>query len=106
MSTPAWKKKLREEEQRKAKLSKEDMELLRPVKPKSKKFVELKSPTAYRREVQNYPSKEILPHESISKESTKYTGDYLIGIATSHKSNLIPVSKGEDPVAYAQMRRN
>jgi hypothetical protein len=34
-----------------------------------------------------------------------YTGDYIIGIATMHKSNLVPVGRGDNPVDYATMRR-
>lgn len=34
-----------------------------------------------------------------------YTGDYIIGIATLHKSNLVPVGRGDNPEVYAKMRR-
>lgn len=39
------------------------------------------------------------------KESPKYSGDYIVGIATMHKSNLVPVGKGDSPVNYSTMRR-
>ena len=40
------------------------------------------------------------------KESIPYTGDYLIGIATMHKSNAVPVVKGSEMIeATAKMRR-
>lgn len=34
-----------------------------------------------------------------------YTGDKLIGIATMHKSNMVPVFKAEDAEDIARMRR-
>lgn len=39
------------------------------------------------------------------KESMKYTGDKLLGIATMHKSNMVPVFKQEDAAEIARMRR-
>ena len=35
-----------------------------------------------------------------------YSGDYITGLATLHKSNTVPVGRGDDPKQYAQMRRN
>ena len=40
-----------------------------------------------------------------SKQNT-YTGDFITGIATMHKSNMVPVSKNADAKEYATMRRN
>ena len=40
------------------------------------------------------------------KESMKYTGDLIQGIATMHKSNAVPVMKGTDQAKdIARMRR-
>lgn len=36
----------------------------------------------------------------------EYSGDYITGLATMHKSNTVPVGRGSDPKIYAQMRRN
>jgi len=33
--------------------------------------------------------------EETKKESPRYTGDYVIGIATLHKSNAVPVTNKE-----------
>jgi len=41
----------------------------------------------------------------LKKESTKYTGDYVIGIAQTHKSNAVPVTNGEHAKDIARMRR-
>ncbi|MBI19510.1 MAG: hypothetical protein CMB73_02935 [Euryarchaeota archaeon] len=35
-----------------------------------------------------------------------YSGDYVTGLATMHKSNIVPVGRGTDPKEYAQMRRS
>lgn len=42
---------------------------------------------------------------ALKKESPQYTGDLLIGIATMHKSNAVPVLKQEDAEDLAKMRR-
>ena len=41
-----------------------------------------------------------------TKSDTKvYTGDKMIGIATLHKSNAVPVFNSEDAVDISKMRR-
>lgn len=40
------------------------------------------------------------------RESQKYTGTYIIGAATMHKSNCIPITNKEQAVEVSQMRRN
>ena len=39
------------------------------------------------------------------RESQKYTGDYIIGIATMHKSNAVPVTNSDAAKDIAKMRR-
>jgi len=39
------------------------------------------------------------------QESQRYTGDYIIGIATMHKSNAVPVTNPETAKDIAKMRR-
>ncbi len=39
------------------------------------------------------------------KESIKYTGTKVLGIATMHKSNPIPVFSDEEAIAVSSMRR-
>lgn len=60
------------------------------------------------RETKNYPSlsSKSIPSSGTKKESPVYSGDYIVGIATMHKSNLVPVGRGDDPENYATMRRN
>ena len=58
--------------------------------------------------------RETVRHSSLSsqggnttkKESPKYSGDYLVGIATMHKSNMVAVGKGDCPISYSTMRRS
>ena len=38
------------------------------------------------------------------KPENVYTGTNLIGIATMHKSNMVPVFRKEDAIAISQMR--
>lgn len=39
------------------------------------------------------------------KEAQVYTGNNLLGIATMHKSNMVPIFKKEDAIEISQMRR-
>ena len=39
-------------------------------------------------------------------KSNAYTGTFITGIATMHKSNMVPVNKNGDAKEYATMRRN
>ena len=62
----------------------------------------------YRRETQNIPSlSNKMSGYAPKKESQKYTGDLIVGIATMHKSNAVPVMRGTDQAKdIAAMRRN
>ena len=40
------------------------------------------------------------------KKANVYSGTYVVGVATLHKSNLVPVGRGDNPEEYAKMRRN
>ena len=79
-----------------------------PDAPKKKKeFVPYKSVQSYTRETPNYPScSNKVGGVAPKKETPVYTGDYIVGIATMHKSNLVPVGKGDDAKDYATMRRS
>ncbi len=61
----------------------------------------------YRRETPHIPS---LNSENTCGVATKapekvYTGTNIVGIATMHKSNAVPVFSAEDAVDIAKMRR-
>lgn len=40
-----------------------------------------------------------------AKEPQKYTGTYITGIATMHKSNMVPITSKKDAIEVARMRR-
>lgn len=42
----------------------------------------------------------------LKREEKMYTGGNLLGIATMHKSNMVPVFKASDAEEIAKMRRN
>ena len=42
---------------------------------------------------------------TFAKKPNVYTGDRLLGIATMHKSNSVPVFSQEDAIEIAKMRR-
>mgnify|MGYP001137549949 CR=1 FL=1 len=62
----------------------------------------------YRRETPNIPSLgNGVGGVATKKEPVKYTGDLIVGIATMHKSNAVPVMRGTDQAKeIANMRRN
>lgn len=72
---------------------------------KDKSPVEVTKP--YRRETINYPSRDSGTKGAVTTSTSKnvYTGDALLGIATMHKSNLVPVFKEADAVELSHMRR-
>lgn len=39
------------------------------------------------------------------RKAKEYSGDYIVGLATMHKSNIVPVGKGNSAEDYAKMRR-
>jgi hypothetical protein len=110
MSTPAWKKRQRQLEHQKAKKKREYEAMLASIPKKSKKteFKEYQPSEPTIRETPDYPSfsSTAIPASGTKKESQQYTGDYIVGIATMHKSNLVPVGRGTDPKDFATMRRN
>ena len=60
----------------------------------------------YRRETKQYPSYDSMSGSTAKKESQTYTGNYIIGIATMHKSNLVPITSKQAAKDAATMRRN
>lgn len=84
-------------------------------KPKAQKsaanhdFKPQKSVETYRRSTPDYPSADPTKFDPCTvKESKQYTGErQLLGIATMHKSNMVPVfaDKKEEAVEIARMRR-
>lgn len=40
------------------------------------------------------------------KETPRYTGTYVKGISTMHKSNAVPIVSKEEAMEHSQMRRN
>jgi len=62
------------------------------------------------RHTESYPSlktSDAVPGYCPKRESLKYTGDLIVGIATMHKSNAVPVMRGtKQAEEIANMRRN
>ena len=54
---------------------------------------------------QHIPSKETGVGIAAKAEDKVYTGNNIIGIATMHKSNAVPVFSAEDAVEISKMRR-
>lgn len=80
-------------------------------KPKSRTTQSKKDtyiePKVYRRETPSIPSAGIgTGGFTPRKEPQKYTGDLIVGIATMHKSNAVPVMRGtKQAEEIAKMRR-
>jgi hypothetical protein len=78
-------------------------------KPTTQEFKEYVPSRSYVRISESIPSFEgiINNQNATAKAETKeYSGDYVTGLATLHKSNIVPVGRDDDPVDYATMRRN
>lgn len=63
------------------------------------------SQTTYHRESPVVPSGDTYDSFVAPKKEMFYTGDRLLGIATLHKSNAVPVFSQEDAEDIARMRR-
>ena len=63
-------------------------------------------PVRYVRETPVYKSKGGISGNGEKVLSKAYTGDYMVGIATMHKSNLVPITRDGNPSEYSTMRRN
>jgi hypothetical protein len=72
---------------------------------KADTFREYKGSTAYHRETAVVHSLDSKAYVVDKKESMRYTGTLVKGIATMHKSNAVPVINQEEATAISQMRR-
>lgn len=84
-------------------------ELIAKYEPKGKvnckKAKELTVKEAFRRQTTDYPSLNSHDGDCSKPESQYYTGNAMMGIATLHKSNAVPVFSTEDAVEISRMRR-
>ena len=80
------------------------------MKPRKKReFTRYEPKNTYQRPTESIgsvKSSNSIPEAAAKREPNVYSGDYVVGIACMHKSNFVPVGKGDDPEAYAKMRRN
>ena len=51
-------------------------------------------------------SRSDLKNATAKPGSNSYSGTYIVGIATMHKSNLVPIGSGDNPEDYSTMRRS
>jgi hypothetical protein len=61
--------------------------------------------TTYRRESPKVPSADTYDKFVAPRKEMTYTGNKLLGIATMHKSNMVPVFSQEAAEDIAKMRR-
>jgi hypothetical protein len=112
MSTPKWKKELRQKQHAEAKRKKEYDALFASVPRRKVKTFEpyVSQKQTFIRETPYYPSvktSDVIPCGPTPKrESQKYTGDLIVGIGTMHKSNMVPIMRGTSQAEdIAKMRR-
>lgn len=75
------------------------------VAPKTSSNREYAPSQVYRRETPNIPSLESKEHFVAKVEPLRYTGNLVVGIATMHKSNAVPVISQEHAEQISKMRR-
>lgn len=74
--------------------------------PYGKSVKTLSTPKPFVRETPHYPSLNSADTGSATKAAPKvYTGDKMLGIATLHKSNAVPVFNNTEAVEISSMRR-
>ena len=76
-----------------------------PKKPVKYKAVTWQPSKPYVRETKHYPSLNTSGGSATKAEPKIYTGDKVLGIATLHKSNAVPVFNSEEAVDISKMRR-
>ena len=76
-----------------------------PKKPVKYKTVAWQPVKAYVRETPHIPSLNTAGGVATKASPKVYTGDKVLGIATLHKSNAVPVFKKEEAVEISSMRR-
>jgi len=85
------------------------MDKHKPVAPKRrlapKSFIPVMG-TSRLPEPENIPSLATPGGNAVLKESPVYTGTKVMGIATMHKSNSVPVFSSEEATEIATMRRS
>ena len=74
----------------------------KPIKTNIEPWTQTKS---YVRQTPYYPSLNTGMGVATKSDTKIYTGDKMIGIATLHKSNAVPVFNSEDAVDISKMRR-
>lgn len=57
------------------------------------------------RETPAIPSRATAGHQTALKPISKYTGNAIVGVATMHKSNLVPVFSTDEAEDISHMRR-
>lgn len=69
-------------------------------------YGKISKPAPYRRDTRHIPSVDTGVTGAVSsKPSLQYTGTAMLGVATMHKSNSVPVFSQEDAVEISRMRR-
>ena len=76
-----------------------------PKKPIVSKPITLSQPKPYVRETKHYPSLNSVGGTATKAAPKVYTGDKMLGIATLHKSNAVPVFNTEEAQDISKMRR-
>ena len=76
-----------------------------PKKPVKYKAVTWQPTKSYVRETPHYPSLNTAGGSATKAAPKVYTGDKVLGIATLHKSNAVPVFNSEEAVDISKMRR-
>ena len=60
----------------------------------------------YKKDLRTLPALSNGVGNGHAKAANEYTGTYITGIATMHKSNAVPVTNKQQAIDIANMRRN
>lgn len=59
----------------------------------------------YSTECKSVPTSDRIGPIEGKRQANVYSGDYIVGLATMHKSNIVPVGRGNNAEDFAKMRR-
>jgi len=77
-----------------------------PIKQEFKEYVPSRSYVRVPESVPSFNTFTINSNATAKAAAKEYSGDYITGLATMHKSNIVPVGRDDNPVDYATMRRS
>ena len=73
---------------------------------KGEKYVHRVQTQSHERKPKNVKTSDVIPGTNARRNGNQYTGTEIVGIATMHKSNAVPIRRGtREAIEIAQMAK-